>query len=145
MKKALIIILTATIPMLTIACSDSSGENNKESTPESSLENISNSKTENNCLEQFYGKPEELLTAELVGKFIDFEGAEVKVEKVSEQIIHDKDYATVNCQWKIERKRHIVRLQEIHKIKLYDKTPVEQFYFKYHTRTAEEQAEQKKA
>ena len=146
MKKVLnIIVLMALIPFLTFACSNSSGETNKESTSEPSLDNISNSSTGYICFEQFYGNPEELLTKDLVGAFIDFAGAEVEVEKVSEQIVRDKDYATVNCKWRIERERHIVRLQSIFKIKLYDRTPVEQFYFKYHTRTAEEKAAQKKA
>ena len=102
------------------------------------------SKNNNDCLENYYGKPEGLLTQDLVGKYVDFEAAEVEVAKVSEQIIRDKDRAQVNCEWKIDRKRYIIRLKAIHKIKLYDKTPVEQFYFQYHTRTKEEQAELKK-
>ena len=146
MKKALYTTLLALfIPILVFSCGNSKGNTTIESISEAHLAEVPFTNTENNCLEQFYGNPEELLTAELVGKFIDFQGAEVDIEKVSEQIIRDKDYATVNCKWRIDRVRHIVRLQKIFKIKLYDKTPVEQFYFKYHTRTAEEQAEQKKA
>jgi hypothetical protein len=49
------------------------------------------------CLEAYYGKPEELLSVDLVGKFVDYKGASAKAEKVSEQIIKDKDFAQVNC------------------------------------------------
>lgn len=91
-----------------------------------------------NCLEQYYNKPEELLTLELVSKYVDFEGAEVKIAKVSEQIIRDKDFATVNCEWRINKIRHKIQLSGIFKMKLYDKTPVERFFQKYHTRTEEE-------
>ena len=146
MKKAhYTTLISLFIPFLAISCGNSTGNTSVESTSVSQLAEVHSSNAENNCLGQFYGKPEELLTADLVSKFIDFQGAVVDVEKVSEQIIRDKDYATVNCKWRINRVRHIVRLQSIFKIKLYDKTPVEQFYFKYHTRSAEEQVEQKKA
>ena len=96
-------------------------------------------------MEQYYGKPEELLSKSLVGKYVDFEGADVEIAKISDQIIKDKDYSQVNCKWKIGRHRHIVRLREIKKIELYkSKTPVERFYDKYHTRTPKEQEEIKK-
>jgi len=98
----------------------------------------------NNCLEKFHGKPDELLTAELVGNFVDFENAEVDVAKVSSQIIRDEDFAQVNCKWKIDKKRHIVRLSKISKIKLHDKTPVDQFYFQYHTLSEKEKKELKR-
>ena len=146
MKKIINVTLLAIfISFLAFNCTKTNGNIIEASKSEAKVKANPTSNEENNCLEQFNGKPEELLTAELVAEFIDFAGAEVKVEKVSEQIIRDKDYATVNCQWKIDRARHIVRLQSISKIKLYDKTPVEQFHFQYHTRTADEQAEQKKA
>ncbi len=54
-------------------------------------------KNGDNCLEAYYGKPEELLNVDLVGKFVDYKGASAKAEKVSEQIIKDKDMARVNC------------------------------------------------
>ena len=97
-----------------------------------------------NCLEKYYGNPKELLTMDLVSKFIDFNGAEVKLEQLPEQYIRDKDYATVNCEWKIDRKRYKIQLKGILKMELYDKTPVERFYQKYHTKSPQESAETKK-
>ena len=98
-----------------------------------------------NCLAAYYGKPEELLTKDLVGKYVDFDGADVEIAKVSDQIIRDTDFAQVNCKWKIDRQRHIIRLKHISKIELYkSKTPVERFYDKYHIRTSKEQEEMKK-
>lgn len=94
-----------------------------------------------NCLEKYHGNPEELLSVDLVGNFVDFKGAIAKAEKVSEQIIKDVDFAQVNCKWRIDGQRYIVRLKQISKIELYkSKTPVDRFYSKYHTRTAEEMA-----
>jgi hypothetical protein len=94
-----------------------------------------------NCLEKYHGNPEELLSVDLVGNFVDFKGAIAKAEKVSEQIIKDVDFAQVNCKWRIDGQRYIVRLKQISKIELYkSKTPVERFYSKYHTRTEEEMA-----
>ena len=143
MKKAFnIAILLSFISTLIISCGNSSGKNN--STSENNSELMSTAITSENCLEKYHGKPEELLTAELVSQFIDFEGETPSVEKVSEQIIRDPDFAQVNCKWKIDRKRRIVRLKQISKIKLYkSKTPVERFYSKYHTRTEEEKVELK--
>jgi len=93
----------------------------------------------NNCLERYHGSPEELLGVDLVGKFVDYKGADAKAEKVSDQIIKDIDFAQVNCKWRIDGQRYIVRLKQISKIELYDSsTPVERFYAKYHTRTEEE-------
>ncbi len=92
-----------------------------------------------NCLEKYHGNPEELLSVDLVGKFVDFKGAVAEAEKISEQIIKDPNFAQVNCEWRIDGQRYIVRLKQIKKIQLYEsKTPVERFYAKYHTRTEEE-------
>ena len=91
------------------------------------------------CLEKYHGNPEELLSVDLVGKFVDFKGAIAEAEKISEQIIKDPNFAQVNCEWRIDRQRYIVRLKQIKKIQLYEsKTPVERFYAMYHTRTEEE-------
>ena len=91
------------------------------------------------CLEKYHGNPEELLSVDLVGKFVDFKGAVAEAEKISEQIIKDPNFAQVNCEWRIDGQRYIVRLKQIKKIQLYEsKTPVERFYAKYHTRTEEE-------
>ena len=146
MKKALnYLTLFGFIILIIVACgnsSDKTSDNIKSENPSKEKPRIASS---NNCLEKFHGKPEELLTKDLVGSFIDFEGADVNVAKVSEQIIKDIDFAQVNCKWKIERQRHIVRLSKIFKIKLYEsKTTVDRFYAKYHTRTPEEQEELKK-
>jgi hypothetical protein len=65
------------------------------------------------CLEKYYGNPEELLSVDLVGKFVDFKGAVAEAEKVSEQIIKDPDFAQVNCKWRIDGQRYIVRLKQI--------------------------------
>lgn len=105
---------------------------------------ITTNKSNDNCLENYYGKPEELLTKELVGNYVDFEGAEVTMKDLKD-IIKDEKMAQVNCQWKIERKRRIIRLSKIFKIKLYEsKTPVDRFYSKYHTLSEEEQVALKK-
>jgi len=143
MKKAFnIAILLSFMTTLIISCGNSSGKNN--STSENNSELMSTAITSENCLEKYHGKPEELLTAELVSQFVDFEGETPSVEKVSEQIIRDPDFAQVNCKWKIDRKRRIVRLKQISKIKLYkSKTPVDRFNDKYHTRTEKEKAELK--
>ncbi len=95
-----------------------------------------------NCLEKYHGNPEELLSVDLVGKFVDFKGAVAEAEKISEQIIKDPNFAQVNCEWRIDGQRYIVRLKQIKKIQLYEsKTPVERFYTMYHTRTEEEMEE----
>lgn len=143
MKKAFnIVILLSFITTLIISCGNSSGKDN--TTSENNSELMSTAIISENCLEKYYGKPEELLTVDLVGKFIDFKGAEAKAEKVSEQIIRDADFAQVNCKWKIDRKRHIVRLKQISKVKLYkSKTFVDRFYDKYHTRSENEKEELK--
>ena len=128
-----------------VACGNSTDKtsyNLKYDSPSKEETNIASS---NNCLEKFHSKPEELLTKELLDNFIDFKGAEANIAKVSEQIIRDKDYAQVNCKWKVDRQRNIVRLSKIFKIKLYEsKTSLDRFYAKYHTRTPDEQEELKK-
>lgn len=126
MKKAFyIIFLLGLSSTLVLSCGNQTGNN------------TGNNKS--NCLEKYHGNPEELLSVDLVGKFVDFEGAIAEAEKVSEQIIKDPDFAQVNCQWKIGRQRYIVRLKQISKIELYESaTPVERFHAKYHTRTEEE-------
>ena len=128
------------------------------------IENITGS-----CMEPYCGKPEELLTKELVSKFVDFENAEVEVATLASKLDfraafssgksdteakkeeepiqseHEKEIAMVFCEWKIERQRHKISLGSINKITLYkSKTPVDRFYDKYHTRTPEEQAALKK-
>jgi len=126
-----------------LSCGNSAN-NNKDKTI--AKKEVPNSK--NNCFEQYVGKPELLLTAELVGEFVDFEGQTPFVEKVEipfkkSTSVADEN-ATVNCKWKVDRKRRIVRLQQIKKIKLYkSNTAVERFYDKYHTRTGSEKAAQK--
>ncbi len=132
-------------------------------------ENKTEVNTSNSCMESYYGKPEELLTKELVSKFVDFENAEVEVATLASkldfradfssgksdteakkeeepiQTEHEKEIAMVFCEWKIERQRHKISLGSINKITLYkSKTPVDRFYDKYHTRTPEEQAILKK-
>ena len=146
MEKALnIFILSGFIILLFFSCGNSSSKNKNNLKSDILTEKISKTIKNNNCLENYYGKPEELLTKDLVSKIVDFGGAAVDIAKVSEQIIKDKDFAQVNCKWKIGRQRHIVRLKQISKIKLYkSKTSIDRFYAKYHTRTPKEQAELKK-
>ena len=146
MKKALnYFTLFGFIIFIILACGNSSEKTSNNLKSEKLLQEKTNIASSNNCLEQYHNKPEELLTKDLVAKFVDFEGADVDVAKVSEQIIRDKDFAQVNCKWKIGRQRLIVRLKQISKIKLYkSKTSMDRFYAKYHTRTPKEQAELKK-
>lgn len=145
------------------------GYNTKKSTKEITLYAPNTSKTSSSCMEQYYGKPEELLTKEMVGEYVGFENAEVEVatlankldvsaafsygnsdtevkkEEKPKQTEHEKETAMVFFEWKIERQRRKISLGPIKKITLYkSKTPVDRFYDKYHTRTAEEQAEVKK-
>lgn len=144
-KLSNIFILSSLIAMLVFACGNGSHKNEILLKSKIQAEEKSEIIKNNNCLEKYYGKPEELLTKDLVGKFVDFGDAVVDVAKVSEQIIKDKDFAQVNCKWKIGRQRNIVRLKQISKIKLYkSKASIDRFYAKYHTRTPEEQAELKK-
>jgi len=141
MKKVLTICLLCIFATtILFACENTT----KKDTDRKISSNSEFKPSNNNCFEDFVGNPDLLLTAELVGQFIDFEGEIPLVEKVSEQIIKDPNFATVNCKWKINRKRHIVRLQQISKIKLYkSKNAVDRFYDKYHTRTDAEKNELK--
>ena len=140
-----IMMLSVFLFFLVLACGNGSDKTKNDLKSENPSEKKTNKASSDNCLEQYHGKPEDLLTKGLVGKFVDFQGADVDVAKVSEQIIRDKDFAQVNCKWKIGRQRHIVRLSQISKIKLYkSKTSVDRFYAKYHTKTPEEQAALKK-
>lgn len=104
-----------------------------------------------NCLEPFYGKPENILTKEMVAKYVDFQGAEVESQTLAEALNQTElskgyiDIASIQFKWKINRQRSNVSLGKIKKIGLYkSKTPVERFYAKYHNRSPEEQAELKK-
>ena len=115
-----IILSTACILFLLIACGNISDRSVVQEKSDSYSQKVSQSNTKNSCFENYYGKPEELLTKELVGTFIEFEGADVEIAKVSEQIIRDKDFAQVNCKWKINGQRQIVRLKQISKIELYE-------------------------
>lgn len=140
-----IILLSGFLFFLILACGNSSDKKNITSKSENQIKEKQNNDSSVSCLENYHGIPEELLTKELVDEFVDFGNAVVNVAKVSEQIIKDKDFAQVNCKWKIGRQRNIVRLKQISKIKLYkSKTPIDRFNAKYHTRTPEEQAELKK-
>jgi len=142
MKKviinSLILIFSST---LLLAC----GEKDTNDSNVEVTDSTTNVVGGNNCFEDFVGQPEKLLTAELVGEFVDFEGQTPSVEKVEMpfKTVADEN-ATVNCKWKVDRKRRIVRLQQIKKIKLYkSKTAVERFYDKYHTSSSTESAEKK--
>ncbi|MEN8125372.1 MAG: hypothetical protein ABFR32_09590 [Bacteroidota bacterium] len=145
-KKPLnIVMITGCLFFLLLACGNNSDKKNNTLKSGIQIKEKQNNDSNIDCFEKYHGKPEELLTKELVGKYVDFEGADVDIAKVSEQIIKDKDFAQVNCKWKINRQRHIVRLKQISKIELYEsKNPVDRFYDKYHTRTPEERTELKK-
>ena len=96
MRKPLrIVILLSFCSVLNFSSGYSFGKNN---------DLVSNTSTPGNCLEKYYGNPEVLLTLELVGRFVDFKGAEAEVEKVSEQIIRDKDF-TLNIILVRKRKK----------------------------------------
>ena len=144
-KTFSIFMLFNSILFLTISCGESSDKSTNKTSSDSSFEEKSTSESSGNCLDKYYGNPEELLTQDLVGEFVDFEGAEVEIEKLSDKIIRDKNYAQVNCEWEVERKRRMIRLKQIKKMRSNDKTPVDQFHFQYQTRTKEEQAELTKA
>lgn len=138
------ILPTACLFFMILACGGSPEKASSSLKSEIQSKEIVSINSSENCLENYYGKPEELLTKELVGNYVDFEGAEVKVKDLKD-IIKDKDYAQVNCEWKIGRQRRIIRLSKIFKIKLYkSKTPVDRFYAKYHTLSQEEQVALKK-
>ena len=141
MKKVVAICLICIFTSNLLFACDNSTKKDNEKISSSKL----NAKLNNdNCFEGFIGKPELLLTIELIGKFVDFEGEIPSVEKVSEQIIKNPNFATANCKWKINRKRRIVRLQHISKIELYKSSNAkDHFYDKYHTRTDADKKELK--
>jgi len=147
MKKALhYLTLYGYIIFIIIACGNSSNKTSDNSSEEESAT------LSNNCLEPFYGKPENILTKEMVAKYVDFQGAEVESKTLAESLNKTElpkgyiDIASIQFKWKIDRQKYSVMLGSIKKIELYkSKTPVERFYAKYHTPTPEEQAEKKKA
>jgi len=133
------------------SCGNSPNKTSDNLKPENPSEEKTNKASSNNCLEKFYGKPENLLTEEMVAKYVDFQGAEVEYMTLAiafKKTELSKGYlssAFVSFKWYINRQRHKVSLGSIDKIKLYkSKTPVDRFYAKYHTKTPEEQAELKK-
>lgn len=150
-KSKKITLLSGFVFFLILACGNGSDKTSDNLKPEKPLEEKTNKASSNDCLEQFYGKPENLLTKEMVAKYVDFQGAEVeymtlaiafKKEELSKGYLSS---AFVSFKWEINRQRHKVSLGSIDKIKLYkSKTPVDRFYAKYHTKTPEEQAALKK-
>lgn len=95
---------------------------------------------ESSCFEPYYGLPGDLLTFDLLDPLVDFEGEDPSFSTVP---MSNKDYATTNCKWYINKKRRIIRLQSIRKVELLGKTAVERFYEKYHTKTKSELEETK--
>ncbi|NOQ92368.1 MAG: hypothetical protein GQ552_06600, partial [Flavobacteriaceae bacterium] len=149
-KKILISISLFSF-IIILACGNSPNKTSDNLKSEDSSTVKQNKASSNNCLEKFYGKPENLLTEEMVGKYVDFQGAEVEYMTLAiafKKPELSKGYlssAFVSFKWKINRQRHKVSLGSIDKIKLYkSKTPVDRFYSKYHTKTPEEQAALKK-
>ena len=153
MKKALnYLTQSGFIVFMILACGNSSNETSDNLKLENSSKEKQNITSSSNCLEPFYGKPENILTKEMVAKYVDFQGAEVESRTLAEALNKTElpkgyiDIASIQFKWKIDRERSEVMLTSIQKIKLYkSKTPVERFYAKYHTPTPEEQAEKKKA
>jgi len=150
-KPIKIMMLTGCLFFLILACGNSSDKTSGNLNSENPSVEKSNKASSNNCLKKFYGKPENLLTEEMVAKYVDFQGAEVEYMtlaiafKKPELSKGDLSSAFVSFKWKINRQRHKVSLGSIDKIKLYkSKTPVDRFYAKYHTKTPEEQEELKK-
>ncbi len=152
MKKLLnYFTLFGFIIFIILACGNSSSQSKNDLKSDLLSETKTNKKSDNNCLEKYYGKPENILTKEMVTKYVDFQGAEVEYKTLAiafKKPELSKGYlssAFVAFKWKINRQRHKVSLGSIDKIKLYkSKTPVDRFYAKYHTKTPEEQAELKK-
>jgi len=152
MKKASnIFILSSFIVFLLLACGNSTEKTSNNLKSENPSKEKTNKASSNNCLEKFYGKPENVLTEEMIAKYVDFQGAEVEYMtlaiafKKPELSKGDLSSAFVSFKWEINRQRHKVSLGSIDKIKLYkSKTPVDRFYAKYHTKTPEEQEELKK-
>lgn len=146
------VLLTGCLLFLLVACGKSSDKSTDKASSISSSKEKSDSKSSNNCLEPFYGKPENIFSKEMVAKYVDFQGSEVEYSTLAEKLKKPelpKGYlgiASVQAEWKINRQKHNVLLGSINKIKLYkSKTPVDRFYAKYHTRTPEEQAALTKA
>jgi len=145
------IILTGILFVLFIACGNNSKNTSVNLKSENQSEEKQNITSNNNCLEPFYGKPENILTKEMVARYVDFQGAEVESQTLAEALNKAElpkgyiDIASIQFKWKINRQRSKVSLGTIKKIKLYkSKTPVDRFYAKYHTKTPEEQAALKK-
>ena len=141
-------MLLSMVLFLSISC----GKSSDKAPSTSSLIEKSDSKSSNNCLEPFYGKPENIFSKEMVAEFVDFQGSEVEYSTLAEKLKKPelpKGYvsmASVEAKWEINGQRHKVSLGSIKKINLYESnTPADRFYAKYHTRTAEEQAELTKA
>ena len=137
-KNVNLFILASIISFLTFACSENSDKVETEKELVNSSSEQSNPSGGGDCIAQFHGKPGDLLTIDIVSKYVSYEGIE---PETSIPPISVEDYATVNFKWKIGRTRHVVRLQKILKMKLYNMTPVERFYSKYHTKSEDEIAE----
>ena len=153
MKKTLTHLISYSFTLLIIvAFGNSSINTSTKVESEKSPEEKQKVNSSNNCLEPFHGKPENLLTKEMVAKYVDFQGAEVESKTLAEALNKTElpksyiDIASIQFKWKIDRQKSSVSLQSINKIELYkSKTSVERFYAKYHTPTPEEQAEKKEA
>ncbi len=137
---------------LSISCGKSADKSTDQASSTSLLKEKTDSKSSDNCLEPFYGKPENIFSKEMVAKYVDFQGSEVEYSTLAEALKQEelsKGYlktAFVQAEWKINKQRHIVKLGSITKVNLYkSKTLVDRFYAKYHTRTPEEQVELTKA
>lgn len=153
MKKTLnYFTLFSFIILILSACGNSSDKASDDVNSDISSKEKQNKTSSNNCLEPFYGKPENILTKEMVAKYVDFQGAEVESKTLAESLNQTElskgfiDIADIQFKWKIDRQRSKVQFGSIKKIKLYkSKTSVDRFYAKYHTPSPEEQAEKKKA
>ncbi len=146
-----LIFATSFLFFLILSCGNKTDKASVDSNSEKLSEVKQKITSRNNCLEPFHGKPENILTKEMVAKYVDFEGAEVESKTLAEglnQTELSKDYidmASIDFKWYINRQRFKVMFGSIHKIKLYkSKTPIDRFYAKYHNRSPKEQAELKK-
>ena len=152
MKKAIYFLALYGFIFFTItACGNGSNKTSDNIKSENSTNESQNTASNNNCLEPFYSKPENILTKEMVAKHVDFEGAEVESKTLAESLNKTElskgflDIADIQFKWKIERQRSKVQFGSIKKIRLYkSNTPVDRFYAKYHTPSPEEQAEKKR-
>ncbi len=75
-------MLFNSILFLTISCGESSDKSTNKTYSDSSLEEKSTSESSGNCLDKYYGNPEELLTQDLVGEFVDFEAGSGAVNPI---------------------------------------------------------------